>query len=81
MTDGADSFTIPNRDFNLRSFRSTAVVSWEWRPGSTLFVVWQQSRSRQLDEGTMSNAGDLLGSFTTPGDNFFAVKVSYWLGL
>ncbi len=26
---------LPNRDFNVRSFRSTAVVRWEWRPGST----------------------------------------------
>jgi Domain of unknown function (DUF5916) len=81
VTDGADAFTIANKDFNLRSFRSTAVVSWEWRPGSTLFIVWQQSRARQLDLGTQSNAGDLFGSVTTPGDNFFAIKVSYWLGL
>jgi hypothetical protein len=35
-------FVVPgNRDFNTRSFRSNAVLRWEWRPGSTLFVVWQ----------------------------------------
>ncbi len=81
VTDGTDSFTVPNKDFNLRSFRSTAVVRWEWRPGSTLYVVWQQARSRQLDVGTRSGIEDLFGSFATAGDNFFAVKLSYWLGL
>jgi len=80
VTDGADTFVIQNRDFNLRSFRSTLVLSWEWRPGSTLFLVWQQSRERQLAEGTRVGVGDLFGSVTSPGDNFFAVKVSYWLG-
>jgi hypothetical protein len=80
VTDGADTFTIPNRDFNLRSFRSTLVLSWEWRPGSTLFLVWQQSRARELDQGTRSNLGDLFGSVTAAGDNFFALKMTYWLG-
>jgi hypothetical protein len=80
VTDGADTFTIPNRDFNLRSFRSTLVLSWEWRPGSTLFLVWQQSRARELEQGTRSNLGDLFGSVTAAGDNFFALKMTYWLG-
>ncbi len=80
VTDGADAFVIPNRDFNVRSFRSTLVLSWEWRPGSTLFLVWQQARQRALTEGTRSGVGDLFGSLGTAGDNFFAVKMSYWLG-
>ena len=33
---------LGNPDFNYRSFRTTNVVRWEYRPGSTLFVVWQQ---------------------------------------
>ena len=31
-------------DFNVRSFRTTNVLRWEYRPGSALFVVWQQGR-------------------------------------
>ena len=38
-----------NPDFNYRSFRTTNVVRWEYRPGSTLFVVWQQGREDELD--------------------------------
>ena len=72
---------IPNRDFNVRSFRSTMVLRWEWRPGSTLFLVWQQARHRRLDVGNGARIGDLFGSIATPGDNFFAIKASYWIGL
>ena len=81
VRDGADTFAIPNRDFSVRSFRSTAVLSWEWRPGSTLFLVWQQARSRELDEGIGAGIGDLLGSVGEGGDNVFAVKASYWIGV
>ena len=33
-----------NADFNVLSFRTTNVMRWEFKPGSTLFVVWQQGR-------------------------------------
>lgn len=81
VTDSANTFTIPNQDFNLRSFRSTLVLSWEWRPGSTLFLVWQQARSRELASGTRATLNDLLRSAGAAGDNSFAVKMSYWIGV
>ena len=79
--DGLDTFVLRNRNFNVRSFRSTSVIRWEWRPGSTLFVVWQQDRSGFEEIGDRVGPGDLFGSLTASGDNFFAVKVSYWFGL
>ena len=33
-----------NADFNVLTFRTTNVLRWEYKPGSTLFVVWQQGR-------------------------------------
>ena len=80
VTDGADTFVLTNRDFKVRSFRSTTVLRWEWRPGSTLFLVWQQDRSGLKEIGDRAGPGDLFRSVTASGDNFFAVKVSYWLG-
>nr|MBA2687078.1 carbohydrate binding family 9 domain-containing protein [Gemmatimonadaceae bacterium] len=41
----APSFSFGDRDFNTRSLRGNAVLRWEYRPGSALFLVWQQSRS------------------------------------
>ena len=37
---------LPAGDFQVRSFRSNLVLRWEWRPGSILYVVWQQNRAR-----------------------------------
>lgn len=71
--------TIPNPDFNVLSFRSNAVLRWEWRPGSTLFLVWQQNRSAFDTRGALVGPGDLWDSLRATGDNFLAVKVSYWI--
>ena len=35
-------------DFNIRSFRTTNVLRWEYKPGSQLFVVWQQGRFEKI---------------------------------
>jgi hypothetical protein len=78
--DGPDSFGIPNRDFNVRSFRSTMVMRWEWRPGSTLYLVWQQDRSDRESIGNRVGIDDPFRALSATGNNFFAIKVSYWLG-
>jgi hypothetical protein len=79
VTDGDARFPMSNFDFNVRSFRSNVVLKWEWRPGSLLYVVWQQNRARSIDDGSHVGPHDLLDSLSAPGDNVFAVKISYWL--
>lgn len=78
VTDGAASFDIEPEDFNVRSLRSNVVLRWEWRPGSTMYLVWQQDRSADRALGT-ARPSDLWDAFRTSGDNFLAIKVSYWL--
>jgi len=68
-----------NPDFNYRSFRTTNVLRWEYRPGSTLFVVWQQGREDRLDHGTFRFGRDFSGVFEAPARNVFLVKWAYWL--
>ena len=76
----ADSFTIYNRDFNRVSLRGTAVMRWEWRPGSTLFFVWQQNRSSSNGYGDFDFSRDVDELFAGDADNVFMVKATYWLG-
>jgi hypothetical protein len=78
VTDGATTFSIPNDWFNRRSFRSNMVLRWEWRPGSILFVVWQQNRAGETPIGNRVGVGDLFDSWSAPGDNIFAVKTTVW---
>jgi hypothetical protein len=79
VTDGADAFILPNSDFNQRSFRSNIVLRWEWRHGSTLYVVWQQNRASTSANGDHVGVGDLFGSLSAAGDNIIAVKSTLWL--
>jgi hypothetical protein len=77
--DGDDTFEIRRPDFNVLSFRSNLVLRWQWRPGSTLFLVWQQNRAEDDASGRMVRPGRLLDSFTAQGENFLAAKVTYWI--
>jgi hypothetical protein len=71
--------TLPSEDFNVQSFRSNLVLRWEWRAGSTLYLVWQQDREREEPFGTRVGLGDMFSSIGRSGDNFFAIKASFWL--
>jgi hypothetical protein len=68
-----------NPDFNVKSFRSTNVLRWEYKPGSTLFVVWQQARENNLVPGGFQFGRDANAIFGAPPRNVFLVKLAYWL--
>jgi hypothetical protein len=70
---------VPDRDFNLRSLRGNAVLRWEWREGSALYVAWQQSREDEAPLGDFRFARDRRALIATPPDNIFLVKINYWL--
>lgn len=75
----ASSFEIEKENFTLRSLRGNAVLRWEWRRGSTLYLVWQQERE---GETTLSSdlqlRRDLRALGGTRPENVFMMKVSYW---
>ena len=66
-------------DFNLRSLRGNAVLRWEWRPGSTLFFVWQQQREGLEFFGDFDGGREFRGIFDAPSSNVFLIKATYWL--
>ena len=75
-----------NRDFHRRSLRGNTVLRWEFRPGSTLFLVWSQSREVDLDRVEEPDLEfrpfhRLRSSFTDEGSNIFLIKCRYWFGL
>lgn len=69
----------PSRDFNFRSVRGSAVVRWEFRPGSALYVVWNENRSDVEPVGDFSLNRDLRAIPNAPSHDVFLVKLSYWL--
>jgi hypothetical protein len=77
--DGSNDFTFANPDFSFSELRSTVVLRWEYRPGSTLFFVWSQNRSLSDFSGEFDPAGDLSDLFAADGENIFSIKVNYYL--
>ena len=70
-----------NPDFNFRSLLGNAVLRWEYRPGSTLFVVWNQTRDDFDQTGRFDFATERRALFRRHPDNTFLVKMNYWLTL
>ncbi len=97
VTDGNSGqvFTLENNDFNVLSYRSNVVLRWEWRPGSALFLIWQQNRNSfcaagydsgicyqdDVAPGSDVRPGDLWSTRTAPGDNTLVFKATYWFSV
>src|SRR6266571_1303233 len=77
---GDTAFTNNIGGFNFKQFRLNVVLRWEYRPGSTLFLVWSQGRRGSTGvEGARNFSGDLNDLFDLRPDNSFLVKLSYWI--
>ena len=91
----AAPFSIADPSFNTRTLAGTAALRYEWRPGSTLHVVWQQQRRCSIrgsdrselpcngvvpDEyGDFSARADSRALWRARPDNVFQIKISYWM--
>ncbi len=75
----ASPFSFYNPDFNFKSLRGTAVLRWEYLPGSVLYFVWTQTRADYAYPGEFNFRRDLDILLKTPADNIFLVKVVYRL--
>jgi uncharacterized protein DUF5916 len=68
-----------NPDFNTRSLRGNAVLRWEYRPGSTLFLVWTRTSSDFAQRvGDFGFSRDVDALLNADSDNIFLVKVNFW---
>jgi hypothetical protein len=65
--------------FNFIQLRTNTVMRWEYRPGSTLFLVWQHGRDRGQSRLMPSWRDDYRELFDLHPDNTFLIKIAYWL--
>ncbi|MFT3691645.1 MAG: DUF5916 domain-containing protein [Kofleriaceae bacterium] len=80
IVDGPNAFSVDEPDYSIASLRSTAVLRWEFRPGSTLYIAWQQQRGGipiYVAQPLHSTLGD---AFTQSAIHTLALKLSYWFG-
>jgi hypothetical protein len=77
--DGSGSaFSFDNPAFNLKSLRVNAVYRWEFKPGSTFYLVWTQQREDAARPGQFAFGSDVSSLVHAPADNVVMAKVSYW---
>lgn len=78
--DGTSDFDFRRSDFTFRSIQGNAVFRWEYKPGSTFFLVWQQQRAGSIGNGEYNIGRDIRGLFDPKPTNVFLIKFSYWFG-
>ena len=84
-----DGFDVREKDFSLGAVNLNLVYRWEYRPGSTIFLVWQHARENYDRRGWHGSPDDPLNRFTNDfstdplfdneARNTFLLKASYWL--
>ncbi len=79
--NGTVDYQFWNPDFNVKEFLSNLVLRWEYSPGSTLFLVWSQTRSGFDQESLFTPVANMGDLFSERSHNTFLVKFSYRFGL
>jgi hypothetical protein len=82
--DGKTDYSFDRLDFNVQEFLSNLVIRWEYNPGSSVYLVWSQTRSNDNDTGKLDlfdNMGDLFNGGNNKPHNVFLIKFSYRFGL
>jgi hypothetical protein len=77
FVDHAGQYSFDQPDFSIQQLRSTMVLRWEYRPGSTLFAIWSHGRT----DGRFALGRDLDELAKTAAENIVMVKANYWIGL
>jgi hypothetical protein len=78
---GGTPFSISNPDFNFKSLRGNAVLRWEYRPGSVLYLVWTQQRTDSEALGELQFGRSARRLVEAQADDIFLVKATYYLNL
>jgi hypothetical protein len=76
--DGAADYAFDRPDFNFQELRSNVVLRWEYRPGSTFFLIWSHQRSADTTNGRFRFTHDLSDLADATGEHVVLAKLTYW---
>jgi len=79
--DGIMDYSFSDPDFNFLQFRSNLVIRWEYKPGSSLYLVWSQGRTGYMPYGEYSFMNNMQEMFAVYPHNVFLIKFSYGFNL
>ncbi|MCP5050269.1 MAG: hypothetical protein GY940_24090 [bacterium] len=79
--DGNSDYSFDQPNFNFLQFRSNLVLRWEYKPGSTVYLVWSQGRTDIDSRGEFSFSNDFRNLFKITPHNVFLVKFTHRFNL
>jgi hypothetical protein len=68
-------------DFSFNEFRANMVARWEYRPGSTIYLVWERRGAERDGHYSDSWGSSLRRALSTPSQNTIMLKINYWINL
>lgn len=79
--DMVPDYSIADPDFNFHQFRSNFVAKWEYRLGSTIYLVWSSEKTGYTGDShaTIKESYKELRSIFP--NNIFIIKFNYWFSL
>lgn len=72
--------TTDNPDFSIAKLNANVVTRWEYRTGSTIYLVWSQGRSEEAHRGTTPLTSLNRDLWRAPTTNVLLVKVAHYVG-
>jgi hypothetical protein len=79
--DYKSDYSISTPDFNFQEFRSNFVMRWEYKAGSTMYLVWSHNRSSYENQYNSKILDSFSGISGLTPQNLFMLKLSYWFSL
>lgn len=79
--NGGSDYTFNQPNYNFAQFRSNLVIRWEYLPGSTVYFVWSQGRSKSTTNGEFDLSDNLNDLFEVHPRDIFLLKFSYRFSL
>lgn len=81
----ADGFEVSEEDFEYGAVNLNLVYRWEYRPGSTFYLVWSHSRYNYRTgydvPGELDNGLAMSTMVDNVAENRLMAKLNYWIAL
>jgi len=75
--DGEDDYALYKPDFHFLQFKSNMVFRWEYKTGSSLYLVWSQGRTNTAENGDNEVGRYITDLWDLHPRNDFMLKISY----
>lgn len=79
--DGAAEYSFEKPDFGVRELRSTLVLRWEYRPGSSVFAIWSHGQESSDYDGRFALGRGISRLGESDSEDIVMIKANYWIGL